>query len=90
MDDFLDDDGGIILDGVITSRPIEMKDLAEWDAMISKAYAFCESCPPETQEYLYPVITMAIDLFCETCYEKRINPLTTDFSIFLSDERGDC
>lgn len=83
MDDFLDDDGGITLDGVITSRPIEMKDLAEWDTMISKAYAFCKSCSPETQEFLNPVITMAGDLFCEICYEKGINPVTTVFSTFL-------
>ena len=81
--------GGISLDGVIESRPIELKDIAKMNDMLSKAYVFCESCSPETQEYLNPVINMAGDLFCEICYEKGIDPVTTDFTVMLCDEKTD-
>ena len=71
---------GFSLEGELKRSPLMLQDLVIMDERITKAYAYCNSCPQDVKEYLEPVLGMASDHFVEICDDMGIDALTADFS----------
>lgn len=68
----------------LVEREMTLADLAQDEAYLSKGYAYYRGCSDEVKEFLKPILRMADDQFCNSCYAMGIeNPAEVDFSKYL-------
>ncbi len=65
MSDIRWDDGSVDAN----ARPVMLGDIIVLNTRLVQAYSFLETCPPEVQEFLAPVIDVAADFNCSLVYQ---------------------
>lgn len=68
------------LPGELTSVPMTLRQLAEWNRSINIIFAYVREMPKdELYKHLHTILGLACDFLCNTCYEHNVDPFILDY-----------